>query len=123
MHSSEDVVKVIWLVGWVLGLHGKQVGSKDFPVVRVKPMEKLCAVIIVRNLVSKAQGVSDCEEMSVILHDIILVMHVGTHSHINEVHQALPGVARGSSSIRVQAIQGSLEGSPVTGTKAGEHSP
>jgi hypothetical protein len=88
----------------VLGLHGKQAGSKDFPVVRVKPMEKFCAVIVTRNLVSKSQGVSDCEETSVILHDVILVMHAGMHGHINKVHQALPGVACGGSGIGVQAI-------------------
>jgi hypothetical protein len=109
MCSSEHIIELIWLVGWVLGLHGKQVGSKNFLVIRVKPMEKFCAVIVIRNLVSKPQGVSNCEEMSVILHDIILIMHVGMSGHINKVHQALPGVAHGGGSIGVQVIQGSLE--------------
>jgi hypothetical protein len=121
--GSEHIVKLIWLVGWVLGLHGKQAGSEDFPVIRVKPVEKFCTVIIVRNLVSELQGVSNCEEASVILHDVILIMHAGMCGHINKVHQALPGVAHGSSGIRVQVIQGSLEGNPVTCTEAVEHPP
>jgi hypothetical protein len=78
--------------------------SKDFPVIRVKPTEKFCAVIIIRNLVSKLQGVSDCEEMSVVLHDVILVVHAGTCGHINKVHQPLPGVVYGGGGIGVQAI-------------------
>jgi hypothetical protein len=41
--SSEHTFKVIWLVSWVLGFHGKQAGGKNLPVVRVKPSERTLA--------------------------------------------------------------------------------
>jgi hypothetical protein len=100
-HSSKDIFKVIWLVGRMLRLHDKEAGGENLLVIRVKPTEEFHTVILFRDLVSKLKGVSDDEETSVVLHDIVFVVHAGLCSHINKIHQALPGVACGSSSVRV----------------------
>ena len=75
--SSDDIIDVKWLGGWVPWVDAEEyLFCNNLLVVLVETSEELCIEVFGSEFVIIGQRDSDGEETSVVLHDIIFTLNV-----------------------------------------------